>query len=121
MAYEPVNLKKKFDTFTDTFSPKTVARMNDIDFKLVRFTGDFVWHRHQDTDETFLVIEGQMRIDFRDGSVHLGAGELFVVRKGMEHRPSAADACKIMLIEPAGTLNTGNTGGRMTADNDVWI
>jgi mannose-6-phosphate isomerase-like protein (cupin superfamily) len=121
MTSDPVNLKNKYDTFSDHFSPKIVARMNNVDFKLVKFKGDFVWHTHHDTDEAFLVIEGHMRIDFRDRSVALRAGELFVVKRGLEHKPASDVECKIMLIEPAGTLNTGDAGGSMTATNDAWI
>jgi len=95
--------------------------MNDYQFKLVKIAGDFVWHDHQDTDETFIIIEGELRIDFRDGSVVVGAGEMFVVPKGVEHKPFAAKEVKMMLIEPRGVLNTGHEGGDRTATNDVWI
>ena len=95
--------------------------MNDYHFKLVKFQGDFVWHSHADTDEAFIVIEGQMSIDFRDGRVDLKAGEMFVVPKGVEHKPFAERECKIMLIEPAGTINTGDSAGEMTEKDNVWI
>ena len=95
--------------------------MNDYHFKLVKFKGDFVWHQHDDTDETFIVLEGKMRIDFRDGSVELKAGEMFVVPKGVEHKPFAEDECQILLVEPAGVVNTGDAGGEMTAEPDVWV
>jgi mannose-6-phosphate isomerase-like protein (cupin superfamily) len=87
----------------------------------VKLKGDFVWHDHQDTDETFIVIEGTLRIDFRDGHVQLGAGEMFVVPKGVEHKPSAQEEVKLLLIEPRGVVNTGAVGGERTAPNDVWI
>jgi mannose-6-phosphate isomerase-like protein (cupin superfamily) len=95
--------------------------MNDYEFKLVRIDGEFVWHKHDETDETFVVIKGEMRIEFRDGSVDLRAGEMFVVPRGVEHKPFAARECHVMIIEPAGTLNTGDAGGELTAKNDVWV
>ncbi|UCF85507.1 MAG: cupin domain-containing protein [Desulfobacteraceae bacterium] len=121
MKYSAINLTKKLDTFSEHWSPKIIAQMNDYHFKLVKFQGDFVWHSHADTDETFIVIEGKMNIDFRDGRVDLKAGEMFVVPKGAEHKPYAKRECKIMLVEPAGTVNTGDSGGEMTEKNNVWI
>jgi mannose-6-phosphate isomerase-like protein (cupin superfamily) len=121
MDYLAINLKEKLATFSDHWSPKIIARMNDYHFKLVKFQGDFVWHRHADTDETFIVIEGQMCIDFRDGRVDLKEGEIFVVPRGAEHKPFAEKECKIMLVEPAGTPNTGDSSGEMTARDNVWI
>lgn len=113
---EKVNLNEKFGLFSQHWSPKIVARMNDYEFKLVKIQGDFVWHQHEDTDEVFIVLEGQMRIDFRDGPVHLKAGELLVVPKTVEHKPYAEQECKIMLVEPTGVVNTGNAGGELTAE-----
>lgn len=121
MKYFAINLKKKLDKISEHWSPKIIAQMNDYHFKLVKFKGDFVWHSHADTDETFIVIEGQMSINFRDGRVDLKAGEMFVVPKGEEHKPFAERECKIMLVEPAGTLNTGDSGGEQTAKDNVWI
>jgi len=121
MNYQPVSLSEKFAKFSERFQPKVIAQMNDYQFKLARVEGDFVWHSHAETDETFIVIEGEMVIDFRDGRVSLKAGEMFVVPKGVEHKPFAASECKIMLIEPAGVVNTGDVGGELTAANDVWI
>ena len=95
--------------------------MNDYQFKLVKIQGDFIWHDHPDTDETFLVIEGNLRIDFEDGQVHLSAGEIFIVPKGLEHKPYAENEVKLMLIEPRGVVNTGNEQSDITAENDVWI
>ena len=95
--------------------------MNDYHFKLVKFQGDFVWHKHDDTDEVFIVLNGEMSIEFRDGKVELKQGELFVVPKGVEHKPSTKKECEIMLVEPAGTSNTGDTGGELTAEDNVWI
>lgn len=95
--------------------------MNNYHFKLVKLQGDFVWHSHDDTDEVFIVLGGNMSIEFREGRADLKAGEMFVVPKGTEHKPFAEKECKIMLVEPVGTINTGGTGGEMTAENDIWI
>ena len=95
--------------------------MNDYQFKIVKLEGDFIWHDHPETDETFIVLEGALRIDFRDGAVHVSEGEMFVVPKGVEHKPYAAEEVKVMLIEPRGVLNTGHEGGDFTAQNDAWI
>jgi mannose-6-phosphate isomerase-like protein (cupin superfamily) len=122
MSYSPVSFEEKFAKFSEHFRPKVVAQMNDVQFKLVRVEGDFVWHSHQNTDETFIVLEGELAIDFRDGRVTLRGGEMFVVPRGVEHKPFAARECKIMLIEPAGTTNTGDApAGALTAPDDVWI
>lgn len=121
MAYQAINLKDKLGLFEVQWTPKVIAEMNDYQFKVVKIQGDFVWHDHPETDETFIVIEGELRIDFRDGVVHLGPGEMFVVPKGVEHKPYAEEEVKMVLIEPRGILNTGQAGGDMTAENDVWI
>ena len=121
MKYSPINLEEKLAKFSAHFSPKIIAQMNDYHFKLCKFQGAFVWHSHEDTDEVFIVLDGAMRIDFRDGRVDLEAGEMFVVHKGVEHKPYAEKECKIMLVEPAGTINTGNAGGDLTAGDNVWI
>ena len=121
MSYKAINLQEKFGLFTDRWQPKVIAEMNDYQFKLVKLQGDFIWHDHKDTDETFIVMEGELRIDFRDGSVRVAAGEMFVVPKGIEHKPYAEREVKLMLIEPRGVPNTGHQGGERTAQNDVWI
>jgi mannose-6-phosphate isomerase-like protein (cupin superfamily) len=122
VTYQAISLAEKFAKFSDQFQPKVIARMNDYQFKLVRAQGEFVWHSHADTDETFLVIEGELIIEFRDGRVSLGAGDMFVVPKGKEHKPYAEAECKLMLIEPAGVVNTGDAPqGTLTAPNDEWI
>lgn len=121
MTYQSINLERKFSLFTEQWRPKVIAQMNDYQFKLAKLQGDFIWHDHQDTDETFLVIEGRLRIDFRDGAVEIGPGELFIVPKGKEHKPSAEREVKLMLIEPRGVKNTGEQGGERTAPNDVWL
>ncbi len=121
MQYRSINLGDKFGRFSEQWQPKVIAEMNDYQFKLARLQGDFVWHSHADTDETFIVIEGRLRIDFRDGSVQIGAGEMYIVPKGVEHKPYAAEEVKLMLIEPRGVVNTGDQGGARTAQNDVWV
>ncbi len=121
MDYTPINLQEKFAEFSDHWSPKIIAQMNDYHFKLVKFIGEFVWHNHDDTDEVFIVLDGEMSIQFRDGRVALKSGEMFVVPKGAEHKPSADKECKIMLVEPVGTINTGDSGGELTAKENVWI
>jgi mannose-6-phosphate isomerase-like protein (cupin superfamily) len=119
--YKPVNFQQKFALFSEQWQPKVIAEMNDYQFKVVKIQGDFVWHSHKDTDETFLVVDGDLRIDFRDGAVHLSSGEMFVVPKGVEHKPYAEREVKMLLIEPRGVPNTGDQGGGRTAANDVWI
>ena len=121
MDYKSINLGQKFRLFDEQWQPKVIAEMNDYQFKIVKLQGDFVWHDHKDTDETFIVIEGDLRIDFRDGAVDVAAGEMFVVPKGVEHKPYAKHEVKLLLIEPRGVRNTGHEGGERRAENDVWI
>jgi mannose-6-phosphate isomerase-like protein (cupin superfamily) len=121
MEIKPINLQEKLAKFSDHWAPKIIAQMNDYHFKLVKLKGDFTWHNHTETDEVFIVLNGKMSIEFRDGKVELKKGELYVVSKGVEHRPYAEKECEIMLVEPAGTINTGNTGGDLTAEDNVWI
>jgi mannose-6-phosphate isomerase-like protein (cupin superfamily) len=119
--YKTINFNEKFGLLSEYWSPRVVAEMNDYQFKVVKLKGDFVWHDHKDTDETFMVIDGNLRIDFREGDVHIGAGEMFVVPKGVEHKPYAENEVKLLLIEPRGLVNTGDAGGELTAPNDIWI
>lgn len=121
MKYTQINFNDKFSKFSEQWQPKVIAEMNDYQFKIARIQGDFVWHDHPDTDETFIVIEGTFDLEFRDGKVTLSAGEMFVVPKGVEHRPIATEECKIMMIEPVGTKNTGDMQSDLTAENDVWV
>ena len=121
MSRKAINLERKFGLFDARWSPKVIAEMNDYQFKIVKLEGDFVWHAHADTDETFIVIEGDLRIDFRDGPVHLSAGEMYVVPRGVEHKPYAEREAKVLLIEPRGVRNTGDAVGARTAQNDVWV
>jgi mannose-6-phosphate isomerase-like protein (cupin superfamily) len=121
MVRRPINFRQKLGLIAEQWQPKVVAEMNDYQFKLVKLEGDFVWHDHKDTDETFIILEGELRIDFRDGAVTLTAGEMFVVPKGVEHKPFAEHEVKLLLIEPRGVPNTGGAGGERTAPGDVWI
>src|SRR5688572_30519289 len=114
-AYAAINFADKYAKLTAHWQPRVVAELNDYQFKVVRIEGDFVWHSHPDTDEAFLVMEGELRIDFRDGAVTVGPGEMYVVPKGVEHKPFAAREVKMMLIEPRGVTNTGDAGGERTA------
>ncbi|HIB41949.1 MAG: cupin [Methanobacteriota archaeon] len=118
---EKINLREKLSKFSDHWSPKVIAEMNDYQFKLVKIKGDFVWHNHEDTDEVFIVIEGKMKIEFENETVELNEGDMYVVAKGIQHKPSAENECKIMLVEPRGVVNTGDTEGELTTPNDVWI
>jgi len=115
---EVVDIAAKLAQFTDRWSPKVVARLNDYEIKLVKIEGEFVWHSHDDTDELFLVTAGQLRIQMRDRTVQLHPGQLFVVPRGVEHCPVADGEVHALLIEPVGVINTGNAGGPLTASYD---
>ena len=119
--YKALNFEEKFSRFTEHWFPRVIAEMNDYQLKLVKVQGEFVWHKHPETDEVFIVINGVLNIEFRDGKVTLKSGEMFVIPKGVEHRPVAKKECKMMLIEPKGVVNTGDTDGQLTAENDAWI
>jgi mannose-6-phosphate isomerase-like protein (cupin superfamily) len=121
MVRTPINLADKFAKFSEHWSPKIVARMNDYEFKLAKLEGEFVWHSHAETDEAFIVVDGEMTLHFRDGDVRLRAGEMFVVPKGVEHKPSAPAECRVMLVEPAGTVNTGDVLSDRTAPVDAVV
>ena len=118
---EKINLKEKFSKFSELWSPKVVAEMNDYQFKLVKVKGNFDWHSHEKTDETFIVMQGEMSIEFRDRFVDLSEGDMLVVPKGVEHKPYAENECKVMVVEPKGVVNTGDSKSSLTAENDVWI
>ena len=117
-----VNFREKLSKFSEQWTPKVIAEMNEYQFKLVKIEGVFVWHEHQDTDEAFIVIEGSMRIDFDDGSsVELDEGEMYVVPRGVRHRPCAESECRVILVEPKGVVNTGDADSDLTAPNDEWV
>lgn len=118
---EKINLQEKLSLFSEHWTPKIIQELNDYQIKLVKIEGEFVWHDHADTDELFLVIEGSMEIEFEEHTMLLNAGEMCVVPKGVKHKPSAKNECKVLLIEPRGVINTGDNKGDLTAKNDVWI
>jgi len=120
-AADVINLAEKLAKFSEHWSPRVVAEMNDYQFKLVKLQGEFVWHEHKDTDEVFLVVRGEMQVGFRDRDVTIREGELFVVPRGVEHITRATRECHALIIEPRGVVNTGEAGGELTAQNDRWI
>jgi len=121
MDDKAINLKEKFTKFSEHWSPRVVAEMNNYQFKLAKLKDAFVWHDHKDTDEVFLVVHGSMSIEFEDRTVDLNEGEMFVVPKAVKHKPFAREECHVLLVEPRGVVNTGESGGELTAENDVWI
>lgn len=118
MPNEPIDLAEKLSAFTEHWTPKVVARLNDYEIKVVKVQGEFVWHTHDETDELFLVLKGQLTIQLRDGDVTLCAGQMFVVPRGVEHCPIADGEVHALLLEPAGVVNTGDAGGSLTASYD---
>jgi mannose-6-phosphate isomerase-like protein (cupin superfamily) len=120
-ADRAINFAAKLRLFDNHWAPRVIAEMNDYQFKLVKFQGEFVWHAHADTDEVFIVLQGEMEIEFRDGAVTVAAGEMFVVPKGRDHITRARTECHALLVEPRGVVNTGDAGGALTAPADAWI
>ncbi|GKT19981.1 cupin domain-containing protein [Acidovorax sp. SUPP2522] len=120
-SHAAINLAHKFSLIDALWQPRVVAEMNGYQFKLARIDGEFIWHCHADTDEAFFVVQGRLRIELRDGDLELNAGEMFVVPRGTEHRPCALGEVWLMLVEPRGVLNTGDSGGERTAPNDRWV
>lgn len=121
MDISVINIKDKCQNFKELHSYKIIAQMNNYYFKLVKVKRVFVWHKHVDTDEVFLVIEGHLQINLRDKTLKLNQGELVVIPRGVEHKTVAREECTVLLIEPVGTLNTGNVGGEMTETSLEWI
>ena len=122
MDYKSIDIRSKYKLFSEQWQPKVIAKMNDYQFKIAKIEGEFTWHSHKNTDETFIVIKGEIDIQFRDGFVKVKEGEMFVVPAGVEHKPVSKKESQIMLIEPHGVVNTGdNTSNDLTAKNDVWI
>jgi mannose-6-phosphate isomerase-like protein (cupin superfamily) len=121
MDIKAIQIVKKCELFDELWSPKIIAQMNDYHFKLAKIQGEFIWHSHPETDEVFIVIKGEMRIEFRDDHLVLSEGEMYVVPKGIEHKPVAHQECHIMLVEPIGTVNTGDAGGERTRIEETWI
>ena len=121
MDISVVNFEDKFAKIRELHAYKVVAQMNDNHFKLVRMKREFIWHKHPETDETFIVLDGELKIALRDKVLILKAGEMVVIPKGVEHKPSCTEECRLMLIEPADTVNTGDAGGGLTDTNLEWI
>ena len=121
MDQQPINLNEKLSKISEHWSPRIIAQMNDYHFKVAKVQGEFVWHSHADTDEVFVVLNGRLEIQFRQGSVTLNEDEMYVVPKGVEHKPVAESECHILLVEPAGTVNTGDVVDERTAPNNIWI
>ncbi len=116
-----INLSEKLAMFSDHWAPKVIAELNDYQVKLAKLQGEFVWHKHDHTDELFICVSGQLRIEMKEADVTLNEGDLFVVPKGLEHRPVAEEECHVMIIEPKGVVNTGGAESDLTAPNDEWI
>ena len=121
MDIEVINFAKKFDKIKELHSYKVIAQMNNYYFKLVRARREFIWHQHPETDEVFMIIAGNLVIELGDRTLHLTEGEMVVIPKGVKHKPSCKEECEILLIEPKGTVNTGNAGGRLTDTDLEWI
>ena len=116
-----ININDKLNKFSDLWSPRVIAEMNDYQFKLAKVKGEFVWHSHEETDETFIVLDGELLIEFRDKKIRINKGELYIVPKGIEHKPYAENECHIMLIEPKGIINTGDKSTKLTSKNNIWV
>jgi len=116
-----INIKEKLIKINEYWSPKVIAEMNNYQFKLAKVKGEFIWHSHDSTDEVFIIIDGKMNIELRDETIKLSKGEIYVVPKGVEHKPYAEKECQIMLIEPKGVVNTGKIKNKYTSPNDIWI
>jgi len=116
-----INLTKKFSLISEQWDPKIIAQLNDYHLKIAKIEGEFVWHSHPETDEMFLVVAGELNIHLRDRTLRLQPGELCVIPKGVEHKPATKGECQILMVEPAGTLNTGDAGGEMTKEGANWI
>jgi mannose-6-phosphate isomerase-like protein (cupin superfamily) len=121
MKIDVVNISEKFSLINEQWDPKIIAQLNDYHFKIAKIEGEFVWHSHPETDEVFLVVEGELVIHLREAELKLEKGEMCVIPKGVEHRPAADTECQIMMVEPAGTLNTGDAGGDRTVEETAWI
>ena len=121
MDIKAINLSEKFTLFSELWAPHIITQMNDYHFKLAKIQGEFIWHQHPETDEVFYVVRGEMHLAFRDQTIHLGEGELCVVPHGVEHKPMADEECHILLIEPVGTINTGDVTNERTRNEERWI
>jgi mannose-6-phosphate isomerase-like protein (cupin superfamily) len=117
----PINFRQKLTRCSEHWAPRVVAELNDYQFKLVQVNGEFVWHDHSDIDEAFIVRDGRLSIAFEDGALELSAGELFVVPKGVRHKPYCDEECHLLLVKPRGVVNTGESAGQLNSPNDVWV
>jgi mannose-6-phosphate isomerase-like protein (cupin superfamily) len=122
MTVEKINLSDKFGKLpAGDYAVRLVAKMNNYDFKIVKFKGDFIWHSHPETDETFIVMDGTLVMNFRDHKVEVRSGEMIVIQKGVEHKPSSRNGYKALLIEPEGVSNTGNVRSEITIEKVEWV
>ena len=122
MKSEKINFLEKFKRLpSGDYAVGIIAKLNNYEFKIVKFKGDFVWHSHSDTDEAFIIIEGMMVMNFRDRKVEVRSGEMIIVPKGLEHKPSSIDGYKALLIEPEGVPNTGDVQNDMTIMKIGWV
>lgn len=121
-AISKINFMEKFSKLSDEdYSVRIIAMMNDYEFKIVKFKGEFIWHSHPDTDETFIILDGNMKLNFRDKVVELDPGEMIVIPRGVEHKPASEKGYKALLIEPEGVPNTGDVDDDVTIKNIEWI
>ena len=121
MKSKKINFNEKFSKFKKHWSPRIIAELNDYQFKLVKIKDKFVWHSHKHTDEAFIVIKGAMSIKFKNKEIQLSEGEMYVVPKGVEHMPYAENECKVLVVEPKGIINTGESKSSLTLDEEIWI
>jgi mannose-6-phosphate isomerase-like protein (cupin superfamily) len=121
MRIDIVNISQKFSLIKEQWDPKIIAQLNDYHFKIAKIQGEFVWHSHPETDEVFLVMDGEMVIHLKEDDLILKKGEMCVIPKGVEHKPAAVNECQLMMVEPAGTINTGDAGGDRTIEDSAWI
>lgn len=121
MKTDKINFNEKFSKFNDYWSPRIIAELNDYQFKVVKIKDEFVWHSHTHTDEAFIVLSGEMWIKLTNKEIHLSKGEMFVVPKGIDHKPYAKNECQVLIVEPKGVVNTGENHGELTKINEEWI
>jgi len=121
MEIKKINLKNKLSKFNDLWSPKIISMMNDYQFKLAKIKGNFIWHDHNSTDETFIVIKGEMIMKLENGDILVKEGEMIVIPKGTKHKPTANEECHILVVEPKGIINTGDEVNKLTINNEIWI
>ena len=121
MEYKSIDINSKFKIFDDHWSPKIIGKINNYHIKVVKVKGHFTWHKHDETDELFIVNKGELRIDFRDGFVNIKEGQMFIVEKGKEHKPYAEKECEMLTFEPDTVLNTGNVKNEFTKEKLEWL